>query len=371
MRSRIKSYHWSSSLAVGAFVRRPVVSLLALAVAAALAVAGCSSQASAPATVAPITPPADAAALEQDYVQVVRAVQPSVVQITTDQGLGSGIVFDNQGSIVTNAHVVAGASTFQVQLAGSATAYPASLVGAYSPDDIAVVRLNSPPASLKPALFADSSSAQAGDIVLALGNPLGLTGSVTSGIVSATGRTVTESSDGASPGAAISDAIQTSAEINPGNSGGALVNLSGQVIGMPTLAALDPELGGSAAPGIGFAISSNLVKDIAGQLITGNGHVTDTHRAELGIQAVTVLGPDGQPAGAGIAGVVAGGPAANAGLTPGEIITAINGTPVQTASDLVAALADLTPGTPATLTVTNTDGQSRTVTVTLGQLPGS
>jgi S1-C subfamily serine protease len=172
---------------------------------------------------------------------------------------------------------MAGASTFQVQLAGSPTAYPASLVGAYEPDDIAVIRLNSPPPSLKPAQFADSSSAKAGDIVLALGNPLGLTGSVTSGIVSATGRTVTESDEGASPGAAIPDALQTSAEINPGNSGGALVNLSGQVIGMPTLAALDPQLGESAAPGIGFAISSNLVKDIAGQLIADDGHVTDTH----------------------------------------------------------------------------------------------
>jgi putative serine protease PepD len=351
---------------------RPVlVALVALAGAAVVGLAGCSNSPSSPPSSAPTTPPPGAAALQQDFVQVVQAMQPSVVQITTDQVLGSGVVFDTQGNIVTNAHVVAGATTFQVRLAGSPTTYPATLVGAYPPDDIAVIHLDTPPPSLKPAQFADSSSVQAGDMVLAMGSPLGLTGSVTNGIVSATGRTVTEPGDGGAPGATIPDAIQTSAAINPGNSGGALVNLSGQVVGMPTLAALDPELGESPAPGIGFAISSNLVTDVGRQLVANNGHVTDTHRAELGVQAVTVLGANDQPAGAGIARVTAGGPAAAAGLTTGEVITAINDTPVQTASDLVAALANLSPGASATLTVTDVNGQSQKVTVTLGQLPGS
>jgi S1-C subfamily serine protease len=356
-----------------------LVAAAALAVLAAGGVAGCANRqtgtSAAPgnpsASGAPVSPPAEAAQLQQSYVQVVQVVQPSVVQITTGQGLGSGIVFDNTGDIVTNAHVVAGASTFQVRLAGSPTTYPASLIGAYQPDDIAVIRLNSPPSSLRPAQFADSARVQPGDIVLAMGNPLGLTGSVTNGIVSATGRAVTEPGQGGSSGATLPDAIQTSAAINPGNSGGALVNLSGQVIGMPTLAALNPELGGSAAPGIGFAISSNLVHDIAGQLIANNGHVPNTHRAELGIQAVTVVGANNQPVGAGIAAVLPGGAAAAAGLKPGEIITAVNNMPVHSASDLVTALAQLNPGTQAMITVTDTNGQSRTVTVTLGQLPGS
>jgi S1-C subfamily serine protease len=347
------------------------VALLALAV-GAVPLAGCANQQNTPAAPASgAAPPADATAVQQDYVQVVEHVQPSVVQITTDRGLGSGIVFDNKGDIVTNAHVVAGASTFQVRMAGSANTSPASLVGAYPPDDIAVIHLNSPPPSLRPAQFGNSSAVRVGDIVLAMGNPLGLTASVTNGIVSATGRTVTEPPGGGSPGATLPDAIQTSAAINPGNSGGALVNLSGQVIGMPTLAALDPELGESAAPGIGFAISSNRVQDIAGQMIANSGSVTNTHRADLGVRVVTVIGSSGQPAGAGIASVVAGGPAATAGLTPGEIITAINGTPVRSASELVAALANLNPETKATVTVTGTNGQSRPVTVTLGQLPAS
>jgi S1-C subfamily serine protease len=327
------------------------VALLALAV-GIVPLAGCANQQNTPAAPASgaAPPPADATAVQQDYVQVVEHVQPSVVQITTDRGLGSGIVFDNTGSANTS---------------------PASLVGAYPPDDIALIHLNSPPPSLRPAQFGNSSAVRVGEIVLAMGNPLGLTGSVTNGIVSATGRTVTEPPGGGSPGATLPDAIQTSAAINPGNSGGALVNLSGQVIGMPTLAALDPELGESAAPGIGFAISSNRVQDIAGQMIANNGSVTNTHRADLGVRVMTVTGSGSQPAGAGIASVVAGGPAAMAGLTTGGIITAINGTPVRSASELVAALANLNPGTKATVTVTDTNGQSHPVTVTLGQLPAS
>ena len=355
------------------FRLRPVfVVLVALAVTAVGAAACSSTEATTTSSsvATPVPPPGGASGLEQDFTQVVQAVQPSVVEITTDQGLGSGIVYDDQRHIVTNAHVVGDATTFQVRFAGDATAYPASLVGAYQPDDIAVIRLTSSPPTIKPAPFADSSTVEAGDIVLAMGNPLGLTGSVTNGIVSATGRTVTEPDGAGSSGATIPDAIQTSAAINPGNSGGALVNLSGQVVGMPTLAALDPELQGSAAPGIGFAISSNMVKNIAGQLISNNGSVPNSGRAELGIQAVTVLGPDGQPAGAGIVSVVPGGPAATAGLTPGEVITSINNTAVHSTSDLVSVLATLNPGTRVTVTVTTTNGQPH-VTVTLGQLPGS
>ncbi|MFZ0120881.1 MAG: PDZ domain-containing protein, partial [Pseudonocardiaceae bacterium] len=230
-----------------------------------------------------------------------------------------------------------------------------------------------PPSSLHPAHLGDSSKLQAGDIVLAMGNPLGLTGSVTDGIISFTGRTVTEPAQGSSPPATLPDIIQTSAAINPGNSGGALVDLAGDVIGVPTLAALEPQSGGlgGAAPGLGFAIPSNVVTDIAGQLIAHDGHVVNSHRAELGVGVVTVVDATGQPAGMGVVSVVPGGPAAAAGIQPGEVITAVNNTPVHQASDLAQALAAHDPGQQVGITLTTPQGATRTVTVTLVQLPGS
>ena len=151
---------------------------------------------------------------------------------------------------------------------------------------------------LTPAAFADSSALQVGDFAIAIGNPLGLRSSVTDGIVSAFRQGVSEGN-----GVALPLMIQTSAAINPGNSGGALADLEGRVIGIPTLAATDPELGGAAAPGIGFAIPSNLVKDIATQIIRF-GHVTDSHRAYLGVEIGDTNG-----LGVYIQSVTAGGPA--------------------------------------------------------------
>jgi S1-C subfamily serine protease len=198
------------------------------------------------------------ASLQQQFVALVKRVSPSVVQIRTTQALGSGVVFDGRGDIVTNAHVVAGASRVVVTLA-SGESHPATVVGRDLGNDLAVIRLSG--GQPRPATFADSSQLQVGDIALALGNPLGLRSSVTQGIVSAIGRRVSESNS------VTLSTIQTSAEINPGNSGGALVDLSGRVIGIPTLAAVDPEMGGSAAPGIGFAIDSNTVRRVAVALI--------------------------------------------------------------------------------------------------------
>ncbi len=344
--------------------------------AAVVALAGCAAASSPTAQTASSTPSilANAPALEQAYVSVVAKVLPSVVQITSDRALGSGIVFDTKGDIVTNAHVVGQATKFQVRLADNPQAIPATLVGAYPPDDLAVIKLDQPPSTLHPAHFGDSSKLQAGDIVLAMGNPLGLTGSVTDGIISFTGRTVTEPAEGSSSQpATLPDIIQTSAAINPGNSGGALVDLAGDVIGVPTLAALEPQSGGlgGAAPGLGFAIPSNIVTDIAGQLIGHNGHVVNSHRAELGVRVVTVVDPNGQPAGMGVVSVVPSGPAAAAGIQPGEVITAVNNTSVRGASDLAQTLAGLDPGQKVGVTLTTAQGATRTVTVTLGQLPGS
>jgi len=314
--------------------------------------------------------PSNAPALEQAYEAVVARVLPSVVQITTDQGLGSGVIFDNQGNIVTNAHVVGSAQRFQVRLSSSPTPVSAHLVGAYPPDDLAVIKLDNPPGSLSPATFGNSAALRIGSIVLAVGNPLGLSGSVTDGIISATGRTVSEpASEG--PGATLPDVLQTSAAINPGNSGGALVNLRGEVIGIPTLAALDPQVGGGAAPGIGFAIASNTAKDIASQIVQ-HGRVVNSHRAELGVGVVTVISRNGQGSGAGIAEVRPGGPAAAAGIQPGVVITQFNGQPVHSASDLTKLLAGAQPGQQVPVQITDpSSGASRTVTVTLGQLRGS
>ena len=225
-------------------------------------------------------------------------------------------------------------------------------------------------AHLVPAHFADSSKLQVGDIVLAMGNPLGLASSVTDGIISATGRTVPEPPEGVKPGATLPDVIQTSAAINPGNSGGALVNLADQVVGIPTLAATDQQLGGGAAPGIGFAIPSNIVTDIAGQIIK-TGRVTNSHRAAIGVQVQTVTGPNGQPAGVSIAAVTPGGPAAQAGLRPGDVITAVNGMATPDTETLAAVLAGLRPGKQVSLSVTKADGSTTTIHLTLGQLPGT
>jgi S1-C subfamily serine protease len=219
---------------------------------------------------------------------------------------------------------------------------------------------------VQPARFGDSGTVAVGTIVLAMGNPLGLSSSVTNGIVSAVGRTVSEGDQG--PGATLPDAIQTSAAINPGNSGGALVDLQGRVIGIPTLAATDPELGGSAAPGIGFAVSSDTVRRIAPQLIA-NGKVTNSGRAALGVRVTTVTDQQGQPAGEGVVSVTSGGPADKAGIRAGDVIVSVAGQPTPDAQALSTVLANLRVGQQVTVGLLRDGSQSTTtVQVTLGQL---
>jgi len=302
------------------------------------------------------------------YAGVVRKVLPSVVLIRTANGLGSGVVLDTKGNIVTNAHVAGDAREFQVQLAGNPSPRSAKLVGTYPADDLAVIRADDP-AGLQPATFGDSDQAQAGDVVLAVGNPLGLSGSVTQGIVSATDRAVTEPATGGAAAATLPGAIQTSAPINPGNSGGALVNVSGQVIGIPTLAAGSPQ-GGGQAQGIGFAIPSNLARDIATQIID-TGHVTNSHRAAIGAEVTTVLSADGSAAqGVGVVAVTGGGPADRAGLKAGDVITRVGAQETPDTTALSQALAAASPGDQVTVTVSR-DGEQRDVQVTLGELPAS
>ena len=324
---------------------------------------------SAPATSAPAISAAAAAGgdARASYADVVRQVLPSVVLISTGEGLGSGVVLDHSGNIVTNAHVAGDATTFKVQVPGDPAPRTASLVGSYPPDDLAVIRV-SDPSGLQPARFADSAKAQAGDVVLAVGNPLGLSGSVTSGIISATGRVVAEPATDGRPGATLPDAIQTSAPINPGNSGGALVTTAGEVIGIPTLTAGGTQ-GGAQVQGIGFAIPSNLARDIAKQLTTA-GTVTNSHRAAIGAQVGAATGQDGTPAGTGIVTVTSGGPADRAGLRPGDIIRTAGGTPTPDPQALAGVLAAAHPGDHLTLEIARGTGQL-TVSLTLGELPGN
>lgn len=302
--------------------------------------------------------------LQQQYERVVATVLPSVVQITTPEGLGSGVVFDAKGDIVTNAHVVGSAKNVRVRLPSASKSLAATVLGVFPPDDLAVIRLQGSAGTLRPATFGRSSAVRVGEIVLAMGNPLGLTGTVTDGIVSATGRTVSE---GQGSSAVLISTIQTSAPINPGNSGGALVNLSGQVIGIPTLAASDPQMGG-AAVGIGFAIPSDTVTSIARQLIT-TGKVANSGRAALGITAETVADASGQPAGVGVVSAKPGGAAARAGIRAGDIILAVDGQTTDSATALQSVLATLKPGDQVPVRLSR-DGTQRTVTVTLGTLTG-
>jgi Trypsin-like serine proteases, typically periplasmic, contain C-terminal PDZ domain len=306
--------------------------------------------------------------IQTRYEQVVQTVLPSVVQITTDLGEGSGVVYDDKGDIVTNAHVVAGATHFDISQAGGGKPLKGTLVGAFYADDLAVIRATGTP-PLRPARFGDSGRLRVGQIVLAMGNPLGLSGSVTQGIVSALGRTVTSKSEGPFKGATVANAIQTSAAINPGNSGGALVTLNGEVIGIPSAAAVDPELGG-AAQGIGFAIPSRTVNRIVPQLIK-SGKVTDSGRAALGVTVRTTVDETGRPNGVGVVRVTPGGPADNAGIQPGDTITSVNGTPTTTQSDLAEALANLKPGDVAKIGILIPGGEKKTVDAKLDMLPNS
>jgi putative serine protease PepD len=326
-------------------------------VVAAISFGGGSPSQSMPTTShAGLNPPAAALAFQNAITAVVHRLSPSVVQIQTSQGLGSGVVFDSDGDIVTNNHVVEGyAGSFTVT--AGANTYDATLVGRFAPDDLAVVHVSN--AHLTPAAFANSSKLEVGDIAIAIGNPLGLRSSVTDGIVSAFRQGVSEGN-----GVALPLMIQTSAAINPGNSGGALADLQGRVIGIPTLAATDPALGGSAAPGIGFAIPSNLVEDIATQIVRF-GHVTNSHRAFLGVQIGDTNG-----LGVYIQSITSGGPADKAGLVPGDVIQSVNGSSTATVDDFTSVVSELKPGTTVAISVETQQGTRKTVQLKLGEFPG-
>jgi S1-C subfamily serine protease len=288
-----------------------------------------------------------------------------VVQVQAAGDLGSGVVYDDRGHIVTNAHVVGEEERFRVTTAQTGETLTARLVLSFPEQDLAVIKLDRVPDGLKAATLGDSSEVQVGQIVLAMGSPLGLSSSVTQGIVSATGRTVSETAEAGGTGATIANMIQTSAAINPGNSGGALVDLDGEVIGIPTLAASDPSLNGSAAAGIGFAIPSSMVRTVADQIIE-DGRVTHTGRAALGITGRTVVDRNARATGVAIVEVTRNGPADDAGLRAGDVIIRLGSRQITTITSLTETLATMRPDERTTVAYRR-DGDDRTVRVTLGE----
>jgi S1-C subfamily serine protease len=313
--------------------------------------------------------------LQQTVINVIHAVQPSVVEVQSSnfQGaaIGSGEVISADGNIVTNDHVVHGFNGYQVVLSSGKT-LPATLVGESPADDLAVLKVSQ--TGMRPINFADSSAAQVGQFVLAIGTPLGLQQSATFGIISALNRTASEAPDG--PAGTLTGLIQTSAPINPGNSGGALVDLTGKLVGIPTLAAADPNSNG-AANGIGFAIPSNRVKFVAQQLVT-NGRVTNSGQGFLGviggdvtpdIQASNNLAIDHGFLISDFTNDASGkSPAKVAGLQTGDVIFDVDGTTINGSGDLSGVLLPLAPGTKVTVKVQRGNSQV-SVSVTLGERP--
>lgn len=300
-------------------------------------------------------------------------------QQTPRQGQGSGFVWDNQGHIVTNNHVVEGADKVSVSFVDG-TSVEATVVGTDPDSDLAVLKIDLPASQLKPLPLGDSNTLAVGQLTIALGNPFGQEFTMTSGIISAVGRTIR----GGNSAYSIPEAIQTDAAINPGNSGGPLLNRRGEVIGINSQ--IISESGSSA--GIGFAIPIDIARKVVPTLIEGK----DFEYAWLGISGQSVTGDIAEvmdlPAdtqGALVISLAQGGPADKAGLKGsdkilsvdgleipfgGDVITAINNTPVSGMDDLITYLLEKTqPGDKVDLSVMQKGGKTSTVTVTLGTRP--
>ncbi|HEX9029314.1 MAG TPA: trypsin-like peptidase domain-containing protein, partial [Anaerolineales bacterium] len=322
----------------------------------------------------PLPPASNQAATQDTLVKLYAAVNPGVVSIlvvTPDgEATASGFVVDDSGHIVTNYHVVEGASSLEIGFVTGLKVH-GQVVGADLDSDIAVVQVKAPAEELHPLVLGDSSQVQVGQTVVAIGNPFRLNGTMTVGIVSGLGRTVQSlhsTSDGGSFSAA--DVIQTDAAINPGNSGGPLLDLNGQVIGVneSIRTTTFSTQGQPVNSGIGFAISANMIKRVLPDLITHGKYdypyLGITSQNDLTLAEQEALGLS-QSTGVYITGVVPGGPADKAGLRAGsrnssidnlkaggDLITGVDGKPVRTYNDLIGYLVEnKSPGDRVTLTV--------------------
>jgi putative serine protease PepD len=305
-------------------------------------------------------------------------VSPSVVSITvtgsSGTAQGSGVIYDTAGHILTNNHVVVGGgsdSTLTVTLNDERT-FGATVVGTDPSTDLAVIKLTNGPANLTPISLGSTSTLKVGDPVMAIGNPLGLAGTVTTGIVSALNRPVSTSDQSEDPtntqttNPVVTNAIQTSAAINPGNSGGALVNASGQLVGInsaiASLGSSTDSSSESGSIGIGFAIPVNEARLIASQLIASG---TAVH-PYLGVSVTDGVVTDGSSkrAAAVLGSVVSGSPSEQAGLKAGDAIVAVDGNPIDGSLSLVAQIHEFTVGNTVKLTVVR-NGQPSNINVTL------
>jgi serine protease Do len=279
-------------------------------------------------------------------------------QTEREQSLGSGVIITSDGMIVTNNHVIEGATDIKVDLSDKRE-FQAKLIGTDPKSDIAVLKIEA--SGLPTLAIGDSSKLQVGDMIFAIGEPFGLEGTATMGIVSATGRGL---------GGAIEtyeDFIQTDAPINPGNSGGAMIDLHGDLIGINT-AILSG--GGGGNQGVGFAIPINMARSVMDQIV-GHGKVV---RGYLGLfpQDVTpALAKEfglSKPGGALVSGLKPDAPAAHAGLKNGDVILELNGQPVESANDLRLRISQTAPGSSVKLLVSR-EGKTQDMNVTLGELP--
>jgi S1-C subfamily serine protease len=289
------------------------------------------------------------------FVQSTGSTGTSMLGGGSGQGAtGSGFVYDSQGHIVTNDHVVEDFSSFSVRIGKNERPIPAKLVGKDPSSDLAVLQVDPKAVSggLQPLKLGDSEALQPGDQAIAIGSPFGLSGTVTEGIVSALGRTIT-----APNGFPIANAVQTDAAINPGNSGGPLLDGNGRVIGVNSQIKTDS---GGDNSGVGFAVPVSTIKQVVPQIKSGGKVV----RAYLGVS-----NSDSQDnTGAVVQQIVQGGPAEKAGLQQGDKITAIGGKPVLSSDDVSAAVNSLKPGEQAKLTVERGNNR-RTLNVELGTRP--
>src|SRR5918999_337389 len=326
------------------------------AVVGALALAGAFEDDShPPPRSAPPPPPAPATPRDAiDVAELYARVQAGVVFVQAGQGAtGSGFVIDDEGHIVTNDHVVEGGNEFRVRFGEDGAPIDAELLGADPSVDLALLKVDPDDVEggLQPLELGASEDLRPGVPAIAIGSPFGLSGTVTSGIVSALGRTIQ-----APNGFSISGAIQTDAAINPGNSGGPLLDAQGRVIGVNSQIRTD---GGEANSGVGFAVPVDEIKRSPPALEKGE----DPQRAFLGVSSG--LAPEG---GAAVGGVVANGPAAKAGLREGDTIVEIADQPVREPDDVSAVVNARRPGDEVRIVVER-DGERRTLTVTLGEQP--
>ncbi|RRJ86337.1 PDZ domain-containing protein [Gulosibacter macacae] len=305
-----------------------------------------------------------------DWTAVAATVANSVVAIQvagSDAGggsQGSGVVWDDAGHIVTNHHVVENAPEGRVSVLVDNQVFAGTVIGSDAPTDLAVVVLDNQPASLVPLARGDADALRVGDEVAAIGNPLGLSGSVTTGIVSALDRPIATGS-GANQAAAITNAIQTSAALNPGNSGGALVNRAGELVGINSaIATLNGSQSGNI--GIGFAIPVDLTNHIVTQLIE-TGDVAHALLGTTNGDGTAILNGV-ETLGAQVRTVEPGGPAEQAGIQVGDVIIEADGETISSSRDLVGTVRGFSVGQEVVFKVIR-DGTVHEITVTMGQSP--